>query len=153
EVLKEYQVIARKLLVRNRNASQFKIKTFAPAPIVAKWRFWYFLRQLRKFKQTTSEIVSVKRILEKTPLRLMSIGWSDCVTHNVLLLSATATRLRVTVSHSIKIVKVESVKTSKTRRVHIKQFYDSKIRFLLVQRYHHKRYRKLFSFCQPDTYY
>ncbi|EAT43718.1 AAEL004830-PA, partial [Aedes aegypti] len=153
EVLMEYQVIARKLPKKNRNASLFKIKTFAPAQIVAKFRF------VSKFKQTTSEIVSVKRILEKTPLRLMSLGmvrlrYDSCSgTHKVLLFcySGTPSRHRAR-AHSIKIIKVESVKTSKTRRVHIKQFYDSKIRFLLVQRYHHKRYRKLFSFCQPDTY-
>ncbi|EAT43782.1 AAEL004822-PA, partial [Aedes aegypti] len=148
----------RKLLEKNRNASLFKIKTFAPAQIVAKCRFWYFLRQLRKLKQITSEIVSVKRILEKTPLRLLRHGllrYDFCSgTHNVLLLCYSDMPSRhCAPTHSIKIVNVESVKSSKTRCVHIKQFYDSKIRFLLVQRFHHKRYRKLFSFCQPDTYY
>ena len=29
------------------------------------FRFWYFLRQLRKFKKTTGEIVSVEEIKEK----------------------------------------------------------------------------------------
>lgn len=54
---------------------------------------------------------------------------------------------------TLQIIKVESIAASKTRRAHIKQFHNSKIRFPLVQRYHHKRYRKLFSYRRPETFY
>ena len=37
-------------------------------------RFWYFLRQLRKFKKTTGEIVSVEEIREKKPLKIKNFG-------------------------------------------------------------------------------
>ncbi|XP_062563399.1 large ribosomal subunit protein eL20 [Armigeres subalbatus] len=171
-VLKEYQVIGRKLpSEKDPNPPLFKMHIFAPDQIVAKSRFWYFLRQLRKFKKATGEIVSVKRILEKTPLRVKNFGiWlrydSRSGTHNMYreyrdltvggavtqCYSDMASRHRAR-AHSIQIIKVESVEASKTRRAHIKQFHDSKIRFPLVQRYHHKRYRKLFSYRRPDTYY
>merc|ERR1711993_82024 len=56
--------------------------------IVAKSRFWYFLRQLRKFKKTTGEIVSVEEIREKKPLKIKNFGvWlrydSRSGTHNM----------------------------------------------------------------------
>ncbi|EAT47435.1 AAEL001453-PA [Aedes aegypti] len=70
----EYQAIAHKLSKKDRNPLLFKIKIFAPAQIVPKCHFWCFMRQLCQFKKTTSEIVLVKRILEKTPLRLMNLG-------------------------------------------------------------------------------
>ena len=38
------------------------------------FRFWYFLRQLRKFKKTTGEIVSVEEITEKKPLKIKNFG-------------------------------------------------------------------------------
>ena len=38
------------------------------------YRFWYFLRQLRKFKKTTGEIVSVEEIREKKPLKIKNFG-------------------------------------------------------------------------------
>merc|ERR1711910_118227 len=38
----------------------YRMRIFAPDKVVAKSRFWYFLRQLRKFKKTTGEIVSVE---------------------------------------------------------------------------------------------
>jgi hypothetical protein len=38
------------------------MRIFAPDPIVAKSRFWYFLGQLKKVKKTTGEIVSLKEV-------------------------------------------------------------------------------------------
>jgi large subunit ribosomal protein L18Ae len=35
------------------------MRIFAPNPVVAKSRFWYFLTQLRKVKKGNGEIVSV----------------------------------------------------------------------------------------------
>ena len=46
------------------------MRLFATDPVVAKSRFWYFLRQLRKFKKTTGEIVSVEEIKEQNPLKI-----------------------------------------------------------------------------------
>uniref|UniRef100_A0A182W967 60S ribosomal protein L18a n=1 Tax=Anopheles minimus TaxID=112268 RepID=A0A182W967_9DIPT len=171
-VLKEYQVIGRKLpSEKEKNPPLFKMHIFAPDHIVAKSRFWYFLRQLRKFKKATGEIVSVKRIMEKTPLKVKNFGiWlrydSRSGTHNMYreyrdltvggavtqCYSDMASRHRAR-AHSIQIIKVEAIAASKTRRAHIKQFHNTKIRFPLVQRYHHKRYRKLFSYRRPVTFF
>ena len=64
------------------------MRIFAPDAIVAKSRFWYFLRQLRKFKKTTGEIVSVEEIKERKPLQIKNFGiWlrydSRSGTHNM----------------------------------------------------------------------
>lgn len=59
--LKEYEVIGRKLPSDSEpKPPLYKMRIFSPDPIVAKSRFWYFLRQLKKFKKTTGEIVSIK---------------------------------------------------------------------------------------------
>ena len=50
------------------------MRIFATDQIVAKSRFWYFLRLLRKFKKTTGEIVSVEEIREKKPLKIKNFG-------------------------------------------------------------------------------
>lgn len=64
------------------------MRIFAPDQIVAKSRFWYFLRQLKKFKKSTGEIVSVKRIPDKSPIKIKNFGiWlrydSRSGTHNM----------------------------------------------------------------------
>jgi len=170
--LKEYQVIGRKLpSEKEPNPPLFKMNLFAPDKVVAKSRFWYFLRQLRKFKKATGEIVTIKRVYEKTPLKIKNFGiWlrydSRSGTHNMyreyrdLTIGGAVTQCYRDMAsrhraraHSIQIIKVEPVAADKTRRVHIKQFHDSKIRFPLTQRYAHKRYCKTFSLRRPTTYF
>ena len=43
----------------NPTPSLYRMRIFAPNVVVAKSRFWYFLRGLRKVKKATGEIVSV----------------------------------------------------------------------------------------------
>lgn len=60
--LKEYQVVGRKIPTDKEETPLYRMRIFAPDAVVAKSRFWYFLRQLRKFKKTTGEIVSLKLV-------------------------------------------------------------------------------------------
>jgi len=43
----------------NPNPALYRMRIFAPNEVVAKSRFWYFLRGLKKVKKATGEIVSV----------------------------------------------------------------------------------------------
>lgn len=43
----------------NPTPTLYRMRIFAPNKVVAKSRFWYFLRGLRKVKKATGEIVSV----------------------------------------------------------------------------------------------
>jgi len=78
--LKEYRVIGRKMPTESEPVTPlYRMRIFATDQIVAKSRFWYFLRQLRKFKKTTGEIVSVEEIREKKPLKIKNFGvWLKC---------------------------------------------------------------------------
>merc|ERR1711941_5568 len=87
--LREFRVIGRKLPTENEPETPlYRMRIFAPDMIVAKSRFWYFLRQLRKFKKTTGEIVSVEEIKERKPKQIKNFGiWlrydSRSGTHNM----------------------------------------------------------------------
>ncbi|ELU45214.1 ribosomal l18ae/LX domain-containing protein [Rhizoctonia solani AG-1 IA] len=74
----EYQVIGRKLpTAAEETPKLYRMRIFAPNEVVAKSRFWYYLRQLKKVKKATGEIVSVnkvKKISEKSPLRIKNFG-------------------------------------------------------------------------------
>merc|ERR1712060_527592 len=122
---------------------------FAPDKVVAKSRFWYFLRQLRKFKKTTGEIVSVEQVVERKPMKIKNFGiWlrynSRSGTHNMyreyrdLTVSAAITQCYRDMgarhrarAHAIQIIKVEPVAAKDCRRPLIKQMHDSKIKFPL----------------------
>lgn len=61
--LQEYEVIGRHLPTEaTPTPAMYRMTIFAPNTTVAKSRFWYFLRGLRKVKKATGEIVSVKAV-------------------------------------------------------------------------------------------
>ncbi|KAL1460874.1 hypothetical protein WDU94_012813 [Cyamophila willieti] len=171
-MLKEYEVIGRKLPTdKERITPLYKMRIFAPDDIVAKSRFWYFLRQLKKFKKSTGEIVQLKLVSEKSPTKIKNFGiWlrydSRSGTHNMyreyrdLSVSGAVTQCYRDMgarhrarAHSIQIIKLEVVKASACRRPLVKQFHDSRIRFPLPKRIQHVNRMNMFSSRRPKTYF
>ena len=61
--LQEYQIIGRKLPTEGEPVPKlYRMRIFAPNPQVAKSRFWYFLKQARKVKKASGEIVTVNEV-------------------------------------------------------------------------------------------
>lgn len=61
--LQEYQVIGRKLPSdADPTPKLYRMRLFAPNSVVAKSRFWYFLKKLRKVKKANGEIVSLNEV-------------------------------------------------------------------------------------------
>ena len=61
-------------LCHGPDCGQIQVRTALKSYFMVMYRFWYFLRQLRKFKKTTGEIVSVEEIREKKPLKIKNFG-------------------------------------------------------------------------------
>merc|ERR1711983_387227 len=169
--LKEYTVIGRKLPTEADPVTPlYRMRIFAPDHVVAKSRFWYFLRQLRKFKKTTGEIVSCEEVKEKNPLKGKNFGiWlrynSRSGTHNMyreyrdMTVSAAITQCYRDMgarhrarAHAIQIIRVEAVAANKTRRPLVQQMHDSKIRFPLPCRVQ-KQGGRLIKANRPGTYF
>merc|ERR1712211_124 len=146
--LKEYAVIGRKLPTDAEPVTPlYRMKIFATDPVVARSRFWYFLRQLRKFKKTTGEIVSCEEIKEKNPQKIKNFGvWlrynSRSGIHNMYRARA----------HSIQIIRVEPVAANSCRRPLVAQTHDSKIKFPLPCRVQ-KQGGALVQANRPSTYF
>merc|ERR1712012_388111 len=169
--LREFRVIGRKLPTENEPETPlYRMRIFAPDMIVAKSRFWYFLRQLRKFKKTTGEIVSVEEIKERKPMQIKNFGiWlrydSRSGTHNMyreyrdLTVSGAITQCYRDMgarhrarAHSIQIIRCEAVEAGKCRRPLVQQMHDSKIKFPLPSRVQ-KSSGSLFKAKRPNTYF
>jgi large subunit ribosomal protein L18Ae len=88
-ILKEYQVVGRRLPTdKEPNPQLFRMRLFASNDVVAKSRFWYFLKMVNKVKKASGEIVSVNEIHEKKPNLVKNFGiWlrynSRSGTHNM----------------------------------------------------------------------
>ena len=58
--LKEFQIVGRHLpTTAEPTPKLYRMRIFAPNEVVAKSRFWYFLRKLKKVKKANGEIVGV----------------------------------------------------------------------------------------------
>ena len=71
----EYQVIGRKLpSEKEPQPKLYRMRIFAPTDVVAKSRFWYFLRKLRKVKKATGEVVAVN-VVRARPIAPSGFQW------------------------------------------------------------------------------
>ena len=59
----EYLVVGRHLPTEKEPTPKlYRMRIFAPNSVVAKSRFWYFVRRLRKMKKATGEVVAVHAV-------------------------------------------------------------------------------------------
>ncbi|KAI5850698.1 ribosomal L18ae/LX protein domain-containing protein [Tricharina praecox] len=168
--LHEYQVIGRKLPSDVEPTPKlYRMRLFAPNTVVAKSRFWYFLKKLRKVKKSAGEIVSLNEIHEKRPTKVKNFGiWirydSRSGTHNMYkeyreMSRAQAVdalyqdmaarhRSRFRSIHVLKVVEVE--KTADIRRPYIKQLLSKNLKFPLPHRV--PLVKRVFAARRPSTF-
>jgi len=151
------------------NPKIYRMRIFALNEVVAKSRFWYFLRQLKKVKKANGEIIGVNVIHEKKPLKVKNFGiWlrydSRSGTHNMYkefreLSRADAVkslyqdmaarhRARFRSIHILRVVEIE--KTVDIRRPYIKQLLVPRLRFPLPHRV--QKSRSTFVARRPSTF-
>jgi len=151
------------------NPKIYRMRIFALNEVVAKSRFWYFLRQLKKVKKANGEIIGVNVIHEKKPLKVKNFGiWlrydSRSGTHNMYkefreLSRADAVkslyqdmaarhRARFRSIHILRVVEIE--KTVDIRRPYIKQLLVPGLRFPLPHRV--QKSRSTFVARRPSTF-
>ncbi|KAA8910792.1 ribosomal L18ae/LX protein domain-containing protein [Sphaerosporella brunnea] len=168
--LHEYQVIGRKLPSEAEPTPKlYRMRLFANNTVVAKSRFWYFLKKLRKVKKSAGEIVSLNEIHEKHPTKVKNFGiWirydSRSGTHNMYkeyreMSRAEAVdalyqdmaarhRARFRSIHVLKVTEIE--KTADIRRPYIKQLLTKNLKFPLPHRV--PRTKKVFAARRPSTF-
>ncbi len=173
-VLNEYQVIGRRTpSEKEPEPKLYRMRLFAPNEVVAKSRFWYFVKQQKNVKKATGQIVSVTRISEPHPEVLKNFAiWvryhSRSGIHNMYkeyrdtrrvgavrqLYKEMASRHRARWS-SIHIIRVDTIANSAVRRANTLQYLGGKVRFPLPHRVVRvaKPYRKTFSAVRPNTHF
>eukprot|EP01060_Flectonema_neradi_P022024 TRINITY_DN301_c0_g1_i2.p1 TRINITY_DN301_c0_g1~~TRINITY_DN301_c0_g1_i2.p1 ORF type:complete len:184 (+),score=42.60 TRINITY_DN301_c0_g1_i2:55-606(+) len=73
--LRNYEVVGRaKVTEANPNPKLFKHNCFAPNYVVAKTKFWKFMREYHKVKRANGEVFGVREIKEKRPGVIKNFG-------------------------------------------------------------------------------
>lgn len=127
----------------------YRMRIFAPNPVVAKSRFWYFLRQLKRVKKANGEILAVNEIHEKDISTVKNIGvWlryksrSDTVNmykeYRDVTMTGAVEQMYMEMSgrhrarwSSIQVLKVQEVAEEDIRRPNTMQFLEKDLKFPL----------------------
>merc|ERR1711887_22587 len=170
--LREFMITGRKLPSATQpNPPLYRGRLFAPDPIAAKSRFWYFVSYYKKVNKTAGEIVSVKKVAEKSPTLVKNVGiWlrydSRSGSHNMYReYRSTHISDAVTQAYrdmgarhrarpgSIQILRVERIEAKNCKRNHITQLHNSQIRFPLPRKIMSRKSQNAprFTTVRPNT--
>jgi len=177
-VMKQYQVVGRHSASEEHpNPEAYRMIIFAPNPVIAKSKFWYYMHQFRKMKKTTGEILDCVELVERNVKNVKNYGiWlryqSRSGTHNMYrefrdvkltgavsqLYDEMAGRHR-TRPRSIQIIRTSIVKAADLKRENPMQYAKAKVKFPLGHRVTSgKRGQKAltsktFSTVRPTTFF
>jgi large subunit ribosomal protein L18Ae len=147
-----YQLVGRAApTAKNPSPKIYRMKIFARNAVVAKSKFWYYMKSLTKAKRTGGEILDVTEIFDKTPAKVKNFAiWlryrSRCGTHNMYkeyratsltgaigqMYSDMAGRHRA-MACNIQIIKTAVIKDEELKRNNTYQFINKNLRFPLVR--------------------
>ena len=151
--MRQYQVVGRHAPTEEHpNPEAYRMIIFAPSPVIARSKFWYFLHQFRKMKKTTGEILACDELFEKNSKTVKNYGiWlrynSRSGTHNMYrefrdvkltgavsqLYDQMAGRHR-TRPRSLQIIRTAVVGKDDCKREYCGQFSKDGVKFPLVHR-------------------
>lgn len=152
--LHQYNVVGRMIPGKggsspDEETAVYRMRIFAPNEVIAKSRFWYFLRKLKRVKKANGEILAVNEVHDKNSSTVKVYGiWlryksrSDTVNMYKEFRDVTSTGaveqmyMEMSGRHrarwsSIHVLKVEVIPADDVRRPNTLQFMADDLRFPL----------------------
>merc|ERR1712078_434049 len=138
---------------------------FAKNTVLAKSRFWYFMKKINKAKKSGGELLAVNELFDRAPTKAKNYGiWlrydSRTNTHNMYkefrdvtingavsqMYSEMAGRHRAKPG-SIQIINSATIPANKCRRDHVLEMHNSKLKFPVIKKMPlvAKKYRTTFK--------
>mmetsp|Transcript_25589 Transcript_25589/g.76231 ORF Transcript_25589/g.76231 Transcript_25589/m.76231 type:complete len:188 (-) Transcript_25589:73-636(-) len=169
----QYQIVGRAAPTpKNPVPKIYRMRLFAKNEVLAKSRFWYFMKKLNKAKKSGGELLAVNELFDKGPNKVKNYGvWlryqSRTNTHNMYkeyrdvtingaisqLYSEMAGRHRADPG-TIQIINTAPIPAAACRRDHVKEMHDSKLKFPIVRKIPllTKKNRTTFKANRPMTF-
>eukprot|EP01069_Polyplicarium_translucidae_P008470 Polyplicarium_translucidae@DN3225_c0_g2_i1.p2 len=173
-VMHEYSIVGRgRPTPKDLEPSIFRMQVFARNHVVAKSKFWYFMKRLNKCKRAHGEVLEVTRVPVKNTRRVKNYAiWlrydSRTGTHNMYkefrdvtkcgavsqMYSEMAGRHRAR-AHCISIMKIAEIPNEMCKRPHITQLQKKQLKFpqCNMRPLGPKSSRPLFCWKRPGTFH
>jgi len=171
--VKQFEIVGRAAPTQKNPVPKiYKLKLFAKNAVLARSKFWYFMKKINKAKRTGGEILRQTELFEKYPTKVNNYAiWlrhnSRTDTHNMYkefrdvtlngavsqMISEMAGRHRAE-SHSIQILKTATIPDSECRRKHVLAMHAPSLKFPIVRKMPlvAKKFKSTFRASRPKTF-
>merc|ERR1712232_1517425 len=157
---------------KNPTPKIYRMRLFAKNTVLAKSRFWYFMKKINKAKKSGGELLAVNELFDRAPTKVKNYGiWlryeSRTDTHNMYkefrdvtingavsqLYSEMAGRHRAQPG-AIQIINSAVLPASKCRRDHVTEMHNAKMKFPVVRKMPlvSQKLRTTFKATRPSTF-
>ena len=169
---RQYQVVGRHIPTEKDPSPQlYRMKLWAEDEVIAKSKFWYFLKKYKKVKKANGQVIACNELYEKNPTKVKTYGFwvryqSRSGFHNSYkeyrdltmngaveqLYHEMASRHRTRFSQ-LQIIKSAIVPSHETKRVNVQQFQDKDLKFPQMYKFirpSSKTYKTIFKAKRPN---
>mmetsp|Transcript_7654 Transcript_7654/g.12524 ORF Transcript_7654/g.12524 Transcript_7654/m.12524 type:complete len:188 (+) Transcript_7654:65-628(+) len=169
----QYQIVGRAAPTpKNPTPKIYRMRLFAKNQVLAKSRFWYFMKKINKAKRSGGELLGVNELFDRAPTKVKNYGiWlryeSRTNTHNMYkefrdvtingavsqLYSEMAGRHRAQPG-SIQIIDTKILKASECKRDHVTEMHTNDLKFPVIRKMPMaaKKLKTTFSAKRPMTF-
>merc|ERR1712217_628745 len=169
----QYQIVGRAAPTpKNPTPKIFRMRLFARNQVLAKSRFWYFMKKLNKAKKSGGELLAVNELHDRGPTKVKNYAiWlryeSRTNTHNMYkeirdiningaigkLYSEMAGRHRAQPG-SIQIINTTAIPASECKRDAVTEMHKSDMKFPVIRKMPlvEKKFRSTFKAKRPMTF-
>merc|ERR1711862_503417 len=169
----QYQIVGRAAPTpKNPTPKIYRMRLFAKNAVLAKSRFWYFMKKLNKAKKSGGELLAVNELHDRAPTKVKNYGiWlryeSRTNTHNMYkefrdvtingavgqMYQEMAGRHRAQPG-SIQIINTAIIPAKDCRRAHVQEMHNSTLKFPIVRKIPmvSKKLRTTFKATRPMTF-
>merc|ERR1719217_770159 len=169
----QYQIVGRAAPTqKNPRPKIYRMKLFGKNLVLAKNKFWYFMKKINKAKKSGGELLGVNELFDRSPTKVKNYAiWlryeSRTNTHNMYkefrdtningavgqLYAEMAGRHRAQAA-SIQIINTAIIPAAACRRDHVKEMHDSKLKFPIIRKMPmvSQRFRSVYKAARPGTF-
>merc|ERR1712238_549305 len=169
----QFQIVGRAAPTpKNPVPKIYRMRLFSKNKVLAKSRFWYFMKKLNKAKKSGGELLAVNELFDKGPTKVKNYGiWlryeSRTNTHNMYkeyrdvtingavsqMYSEMAGRHRAAPG-TIQIINTSTLKAAECKRDHVTEMHNSTLKFPVIRKMPMavKKLRTPFKASRPMTF-
>merc|ERR1712039_785032 len=150
----------------------YRMRLFAKNAVLAKSRFWYFMKKLNKAKKSGGELLAVNELFDRAPTKVSNYGiWlryeSRTNTHNMykeyrdVTINGAVSQMYMEMAGrhrakpgAIQIINTAILKASECKRDHVLEMHNSSLKYPVIRKIPlvSKKLRTTFKARRPMTF-